>query len=270
MPLAADYWRAARTRRRASAYGTPPPGSCCRACELAGAAWALAARPLIAVCVPEMGRLPNRPRPSPPCPTPAPAPSTPCRKVPKKVTNVAFTADGRHMLASDKFGDVLAAATEKPAGQHPSRSSAGCRLPLWSAALVMTTLRGVAEAVTGGKPMGEPPLSKQQCTIGPPRPHPPPSNPTLPLPLPTLQAWRRASSRSRRSCWATTAPSSRPSPSPLAAASWPPPTGAVMAAWQHAAASYGPGFGRALLPLLARLLVLARRRHVHARWRVLL
>ncbi|KAL4452620.1 hypothetical protein ABPG75_008282 [Micractinium tetrahymenae] len=37
-------------------------------------------------------------------------------KVPKKVTNVAFTADGRHVLAADKFGDVLAAATEKPAG----------------------------------------------------------------------------------------------------------------------------------------------------------
>lgn len=29
---------------------------------------------------------------------------------------MTFTADGRHMLAADKFGDVLAAATEKPAG----------------------------------------------------------------------------------------------------------------------------------------------------------
>ncbi len=29
---------------------------------------------------------------------------------------MTFTAAGRHMLAADKFGDVLAAATEKPAG----------------------------------------------------------------------------------------------------------------------------------------------------------
>ncbi|KAI7842826.1 hypothetical protein COHA_003572 [Chlorella ohadii] len=37
-------------------------------------------------------------------------------KVPKKVTTCAFTADGRHMLAADKFGDVLAAATQRPEG----------------------------------------------------------------------------------------------------------------------------------------------------------
>ncbi|PRW61612.1 tRNA (guanine-N(7)-)-methyltransferase non-catalytic subunit wdr4 [Chlorella sorokiniana] len=37
-------------------------------------------------------------------------------KVPKKVTTCAFTADGRHMLAADKFGDVLAATTQRPEG----------------------------------------------------------------------------------------------------------------------------------------------------------
>lgn len=37
-------------------------------------------------------------------------------KVPKKVANCAFTADGRHMLGADKFGDVLVAATQRPAG----------------------------------------------------------------------------------------------------------------------------------------------------------
>lgn len=37
-------------------------------------------------------------------------------KVPKKVTTCAFTADGGAMLAADKFGDVLVAATQRPAG----------------------------------------------------------------------------------------------------------------------------------------------------------
>ncbi|KAI3432660.1 hypothetical protein D9Q98_004204 [Chlorella vulgaris] len=37
-------------------------------------------------------------------------------KVPKKVTAIAFTSDGAHVLAADKFGDVLVADTQRPAG----------------------------------------------------------------------------------------------------------------------------------------------------------
>ncbi|PSC74264.1 tRNA (guanine-N(7)-)-methyltransferase non-catalytic subunit wdr4-like [Micractinium conductrix] len=37
-------------------------------------------------------------------------------KVPKKVTATAFTADGSYLLASDKFGDIIAAATQRPEG----------------------------------------------------------------------------------------------------------------------------------------------------------
>jgi hypothetical protein len=39
-----------------------------------------------------------------------------CSKVPKKVTAIAFTSDGAHVLAADKFGDVLVADTQRPAG----------------------------------------------------------------------------------------------------------------------------------------------------------
>ena len=68
-------------------------------------------------------------------PTPPPVHS----KVPKKVTTCAFTADGRHMLAADKFGDVLAAATQRPEGErhavhathglHGNVSNSGRSLP---------------------------------------------------------------------------------------------------------------------------------------------
>ena len=55
-----------------------------------------------------------------------------CSKVPKKVTTCAFTADGRHMMAADKFGDVLVAATDRPAGgaarlQGADAAAAACR-----------------------------------------------------------------------------------------------------------------------------------------------
>lgn len=60
-------------------------------------------------------------------------------KVPKKVTTCAFTADGRHMLAADKFGDVLTAATQRPEGErhavhtthglHGNISNSGRSLP---------------------------------------------------------------------------------------------------------------------------------------------
>lgn len=36
--------------------------------------------------------------------------------MPKKVTTCAFTPDGRHALAADKFGDVLAVACQRPEG----------------------------------------------------------------------------------------------------------------------------------------------------------
>lgn len=49
-----------------------------------------------------------------------------CRKLPKRVSTVAFTIDGAYMLAADKFGDVHVAAT-KHAGQAPSQCSAYCR-----------------------------------------------------------------------------------------------------------------------------------------------
>jgi hypothetical protein len=61
------------------------------------------------------------------CPRPPP-----CRsKVPKKVTTCTFTPDGAHVLAADKFGDVLAAATLPPAGAPPPcpPCSAGAALP---------------------------------------------------------------------------------------------------------------------------------------------
>jgi hypothetical protein len=52
------------------------------------------------------------------CPRPPP-----CRsKVPKKVTTCTFTPDGAHVLAADKFGDVLAAATLPPAGLASEQS----------------------------------------------------------------------------------------------------------------------------------------------------
>lgn len=126
-PLAAVYWLAARTRLRACACGTPPPGSCCRACEsepaLAGACCTALSLTLPLLRTPGLPFSACPPHPTPPhalSTRPVP-PTSPRSKVPKKVTNVAFTADGRHMLAADKFGDVLAASTEKPAGRAPSR-----------------------------------------------------------------------------------------------------------------------------------------------------
>lgn len=65
------------------------------------------------------------PPPGHPACSPSPHPCRPClpihtrhplSKVPKKVTTCTFTPDGRHALAADKFGDVLAVATERPAG----------------------------------------------------------------------------------------------------------------------------------------------------------
>ena len=72
---------------------------------------------------PPHGRLPGTPftrRPQLACrsahrPACAPLPAAPCSKVPKKVTCCCFTADGAHVLAADKFGDVLVAAAQRPA-----------------------------------------------------------------------------------------------------------------------------------------------------------
>lgn len=123
-------------------------------------------------------------------------------KVPKKVTTCAFTVDGRHMLAADKFGDVLAAATQRPEGEcRTCCSPPAAELLAQPSGYAATNLHTTC-----------------WLALAPRR---------ISLPATLLQACQRARRRSPRSCWATTAPSSPRSRSRQTADCWPPPTGRV-------------------------------------------